>query len=213
MKRLIVSVATIAVALGFMSCGGDDVTAPVITIPGDALVIDLGDKDAALKDVTAEDKKDGDVTSYLEVVDGLDYVGVGSLTYSVKDKANNEQLQKRPVTVKTDKLFGSYFVTERGPDGDTTYNVTVEKSGVAVTQLIAKNFFSYDATFKGDGASTTLTMEPVEALVGQEKITITGTVTYKKGTSQYVLDQSKVKVTWADPTLEDDDYTLTFVLR
>jgi len=215
MKKLLVSVVALAMAFAVTSCGKDDVTAPEITLPSDELVIDLGDDEAAFKNVTAKDDKDGDVTNSL-TVEGLDYVGKGTLTYYAKDNAGNVGKEEKNVTIKADKLFGGYAVVEKcEEDGVTqTYDVQVAKSGVSQTELLMNNFYGYDnVRFIGDGKSTTLTMEKFNATADGEKFEITGSATYKKGTSQYEIVTATFKVTWEDTDFGVDNYTMTFRLQ
>ena len=214
MKKLLVSV--VAIAFVFASCGKDDVTAPVITVPTDALVMDLGDNAAALKDVTAKDDQDGDLATANIQIQGLDFVGKSTLTYSIADKAENVGTAKREVTIKADKLFGGYAVVEKNDDNGTSmnYDVQVVKSGTSQTDLLMNNFYGYDnVKFSGTGNSTTLTMEEYKAVKDGENFAISGSASYKKGTTQYEIVTVTFKVVWDEPTWDDDNFTMTFSLR
>ena len=211
MKKLLVSVVALAMAFAVTSCGKEDVTIPEISLPIDELVVDLGDAEAALKNVTAKDDKDGDVTNSL-TVEGLDYVGDGTLTYYAKDNAGNVGSVKKSVTIKPDKLFGNYLVKQNG--SETGYNVEAKKSGSDNTKLIISNFANNNltATLQGDGVSTVLTI--VSFQVEDEdgvKGTITGKINYKKGTNQYEFVSGDYKVVWDDG--EVNSFTLVFILK
>ena len=106
------AVAIAAVAFIGVSCTEDDITNPTITITGSAAVtIDLGDTytDAG---ATANDDKDGDLTSQITVTDDIDVnkVGVYEVVYTVSDEAGNTTTETRTVTVQANRLAGSYNV-------------------------------------------------------------------------------------------------------
>lgn len=106
------AVAIAAVAFIGVSCTEDDITNPTITITGSAAVtIDLGDTytDAG---ATANDDKDGDLTSQITVTDDIDVnkVGIYEVVYTVSDEAGNTTTETRTVTVQANRLAGSYNV-------------------------------------------------------------------------------------------------------
>ena len=71
------------------------------------LVLNVGDKFDALKDVTASDKEDGDLTSKVEVVENTvntQKVGDYKVTYKVTDSDNNETTLTIKVSVKAKGL-------------------------------------------------------------------------------------------------------------
>jgi hypothetical protein len=213
MKKLAVSLVALATVFAFTSCNSEDTVAPVITVPSDALVIDLGDTEAALKGVTANDDKDKDVTTYL-TVEGLDYVGIGTLTYSVKDKANNEGTATRPVTIKAEKLTGvSYSVQEAAPYETTKYVVDVQKSSDQ-TKVVLSNFYGQSnlaPVFEGDGKSMTFTVKNYPITSGGDNGSIDGTLSYKKSSSNYEFYECKYSVTWSDGEVEN--HTATYVIK
>ena len=212
MKKLLVSVVALAMAFAVTSCNPEDLTAPEITLPSDALVLDLGDKEAALKNVIAKDKEDGDIAAANIQIVGLDFVGGSTLTYSIADKAGNVGTAERKVSIKPDKLFGNYLAKQNG--AETGYNVEVKKSGSDNTKLIMTNFAGNDfiATFEGDGKSTVLTLVPLEVVDDDGvKGNLTGKINYKKGAAQYELIDGDYKVTWEDDGV--DSFTLMFTLK
>jgi len=208
MKKLFVSIVALATVLVVTSCGKEDNTKPEITLPTDALVIDLGDEVAALVGVEAKDDKDGDVTSKVKVTGGFDFVGNSTLTYTVTDEATNTATETRPVTVKSNKLFGNYSAREVCDDngGIDNYLVKFDESSDP-TKLVMSNFFNeagWYVVFSGDGKSMDLTME--EKTFNQGAIVVTGKATYRK-VSNYDMYDFKFKV---DDGTSAENYSVTF---
>jgi predicted small lipoprotein YifL len=198
MKKLFVPIVALATVFVFTSCGSDI----TINIPSEDLTIDLGDREAALKDVTAKGKKDipkEDIT-----IVGLEWVGDATLTYTAKEESATET-KTREATVKADKLFGNYRVEETDlvNGGTDTYNVTVVSSAKGVTKLVISNFLdlNFSATFAGDGKSTTLTMEPMELSSGVA--TVTGTAKYHAQGTGYEIFDCQYEVTYSDGSDKD----------
>jgi len=209
MKRLFVPfVALATTVLVFTSCG--DESKPTIALPEDALIIDLGDKAAALVGVKAEDKKN-DLTDKIEVK-GLDFVGVGVLEYIVSND-NGTTTEKRDVTIKSDELFGSYSVKEGGtslPDAE------VKKSS-EVTRVVISGFSpGVNYTFEGDGKSTSMRLvDPVRLNDGDDTnpdwFGLEGKISYqKKANGDYEIYLFEYTKTYEDDGQEFET-TLTFV--
>jgi hypothetical protein len=181
-----------------------------ITFPTGTLIIDLGDEVAALQNVTAKGANGNDITDSLTIA-GLNFVGKGELIYTAKDTSGTES-KTRPVIIKSDKLFGTYFVKETNDDGYTDfYTVTVTASDGDVTKLVINNFWGegFTAVFEGNGKSTTLTMVPFSATFGEWTANLTGTATYKKSaTNDYVIYECKTMAVWNDGDV--DNYTAIF---
>ena len=221
MRKLFVPfVALAATALVFTSCK-EDTTKPEIKLPTDALIIDLGDEAAALKGVTAEDNKDGDVTKSIKVT-GLDFVGAVELKYSAFDAANNEGTANRKVTIKAGGLKGNYRVTDvdldAGELSTSPYNITVNFLASDPTVLVVSGFPAADdknnwqAEFTGDGKSMALTMKAIPVKQGTATGTASGSLTYKKGSSGYEVEKWAYRVDWDDPTTDPWRYEATFAL-
>jgi hypothetical protein len=208
MKKLFLSIVAVATMLVFTSCTKDNETPPTITVPATALTIDLGDEKTALEGVTAKDDKDVDVTSSLRV-EGLNFVGVGTLTYSAEDKTGLIGTLKRPVTIKPDKLFGTYKVTENevGGSGTDVYDVTAKGSIAGAALLVMENFggLGFAVTFAGDGESTTLTMMPQDVVTDGVDGVMTGTISYTV-TNGYLISNGQYKIVY------DDGITLTYTI-
>ena len=185
MKKILLSMAALAFVLVFASCGNDK-NAPVITLPTDEAtpVFDLGDAEAALAGVTANDDVDGDVTANLTVT-GLDYAGAATLTYSVVDQANNEGTIGREAIISTGRLGGHYNVSSKDVDDPSadpvTYNVTAAKANDPA-KLIISNFYDSDWVLTLDAiagqASMTNESNPVRVAYGDGQALVYATATY-----------------------------------
>jgi hypothetical protein len=216
MKKLIVPIVALATVFVFTSCGKEDTTPPEITLPTDALLIDLGGEKAALEGVTAKDDKDGDVTNSLKV-SGLDFVGEGTLTYSAKDKSDNVGTKTRPVTIRAQKLAGKYVVDESGPsyftgqDTIMTYSVDVVEDRNVPTEITIDGLFSYTINFIGDGKSMTLKMQdPFNVDLGGGVImTLKGSATYTKSGEKYSLSTCTFTATYSNSS-KDETYNVVF---
>jgi hypothetical protein len=147
MKKTFLKIAAAFVAIAFIgvSCTEDDITSPTITLNGSATVsIDLGDTytDAG---ATANDDKDGDLTSQIVKTGTVDVnkVGIYEITYTVSDEAGNTTKETRTVTVKAARLAGSYnvhaVVTGAGA-GTYDYIETVTGSSVNYNYVYFGNF-------------------------------------------------------------------------
>ena len=196
MKKILLSVAALAFVLVFASCGKDN-NAPVITLPTDDAtpVFDLGDVEAALAGVTANDDVDGDVTANLTVT-GLDYAGAATLTYAVVDQAGNEGTIGREVIISTGRLGGHYNVSSKDLDDPSAdpyaYNVTAAKANNPA-QLIISNFYDSDWVLTLDAvpgaAQMTNEANPVRVAYGDGQALVYATATYgpTSNPAQYTL--------------------------
>lgn len=172
-----------------------DVTAPIITLTGDAAVtIEVGETytDAG---ATATDNRDGNLTSSIIVGGSVDTSTVGSyvLTYNVTDAAGNSAAQvTRTVTVQdttppTLSLVGDASVsivegttyTEQGAtatdnvDGDISASVIIGGDSVD-TSTVGAYVLTYDVTDANGNAAAqvtrTVTVTAAIQLVGDEEI-------------------------------------------
>ena len=157
MKKTFLKFAGAILAIAFIgvSCTEDDITPPEITITGEkTVIIELGDTytDAG---ATANDDKNGDLTSQITVVNPVktDEVGTYIVEYSFSDKAGNKGTATRTVIVKANKLAGSYnchyVVTGFWPD---EFNGTETITGSGVTpfnKLMIANLGGYTG-FNGE---------------------------------------------------------------
>lgn len=150
---MLLSIAALTMIFGatlLTSCTKDDVTAPVITLKGDASVdVVLGTTytDAG---ATADDATDGDLTSSI-VVDNavnVNIAGTYYVTYTVSDAAGNSATKKRTVNVKNSlsNYTGSYSATDDwNSDGtvDYTWTETITASSTVNNQLVFSKFANY----------------------------------------------------------------------
>ncbi len=139
------AVAIAAVAFIGVSCTEDDITSPTITITGDAAItLNLGDSytDAG---ATADDDKDGDLTSQITTTGtvNVNEVGVYEIVYTVEDEAGNSTSETRTVTVKADRIAGSYnvhaVITGAGA-GTYDFVETVTASSVTYNKIFFGDF-------------------------------------------------------------------------
>ncbi len=150
MKKAFLKLAVAIAAVAFIgvSCTEDDITNPTITITGSAAVtIDLGDTytDAG---ATANDDKDGDLTSQITFTSNVDVnkVGIYEVVYTVSDEAGNTTTETRTVTVQANRLAGSYnvhsVVTGAGA-GTYDYVEVVTGSSVNYNYIYFGNFSDF----------------------------------------------------------------------
>ena len=213
MKKLFVPIVALATVFMFTSCGSDI----KFTIPDGDITIDLGDRTKALEGVSAKGKKD--IPKEDIKIEGLDWVGKGKLTYTAKDEDGKTETATRDVTVKADKLFGTYAVQyyfgETKVEGVVSTNVSSSSDN---TRLVVNTFFgkaTWSAVFAGDGKSMKLTMDkktfslpdpgdPTKTLTCEA----TGTAEYAIGTKGYSIVSLKFTAVWDDGEIEN--FTATF---
>jgi hypothetical protein len=177
MKRIILSVAALAFCFGvtLTSCTKDDITKPVITLDGSATVtVDVGDSytDAG---ATANDDKDGDITTSIVTTDPVNtnQVGTYTVSYNVTDAAGNTATEvERTVIVQCgDHFDGTYAVScviTGGPGAPgVDYTATVSHSSTTYNRLNIANFSGWGAAVNAyillDGTNITV---PSQTLVG-----------------------------------------------
>ena len=208
MKKLFVFVVVMATVLAFTSCGGEK---PEITFPEGDLVIDLGDKEAALVGVTAKDKKDDLIEKV--VVSGLDFVGIGELIYSATNDEGTTN-EKREVTVKSGKLAGGYYARLAG--GSTDISVTFTQSS-NVVRLVMSGIVTNDLTFVGDGKTTTLGLlnSPISMTDEDgDKFDLTGELVYNlKADGTYDVSLFEFSMKYEDPALSEHNGTLSYTFK
>jgi hypothetical protein len=190
MKKIALVTVLLVIAGGmifFSSCKKDDTTAPVITLLGsNPLYLDLGDTwtDPGF---TANDDKDGDITTSVVVTNTPNMAQVNhyTVTYTVEDKAGNATTETRDVYVKSDRLIGTYAahdVVTGANAGEYDYNITVTQSSAAYNKLLLQNFGGFGAAVVANlnivGTAVTIpTQTPAGMPAGYEG-SIAGTGTY-----------------------------------
>lgn len=171
-KISVLSLAVLAMGGMFLtSCGGEDLSTPVIVLNGDdPFIVELGDTYTD-PGFTATDDEDGDVSALVTVDDSdvdTEEIGEYTVEYSVTDEAGNVGTATRTVRVVMGKAdyLGTYQVHEicdmdgdgvlGEPDVDfeiNDYTVTVT-SGGDENELLFDNFGAYEVIvpvyFEGD---------------------------------------------------------------
>jgi hypothetical protein len=153
MKKMLLSVAALTLLFGatlLTSCTKDDITAPVITLVGDASVDVVLNGTYVDEGATANDDKDGNLTTSI-VVDNpvnVNLKGVYTVTYTVSDAAGNTGTKTRTVNVKNSQqnMDGSYAATDDwNADGTVDYNwtETITSSSTINNQLVFSKFAYY----------------------------------------------------------------------
>ena len=118
MKKQILALSAfllIGSALFMTGCSEDDTTAPVITILGDNPTVSLLNVTYVDAGATANDDKDGNLTSGIVKTGSVTNSAAGKyeISYSVSDAAGNAALEARNVYVVD--LGGSYAVVDECP--------------------------------------------------------------------------------------------------
>jgi len=165
MKKLFISTIVLMGVFFLTNCGGEgsnptptpaeDTSPPVIILPTDAspLVIDLGDKDAVMKDVKARDDEDGWITS-IELIADLDAIGETEVEYVVFDKAKNKTTAKRTIKIRSGKLAKEYWVELEGGGSSGETDISVAENETFSLRISDFHFKSTTATCVPDGKGT-----------------------------------------------------------
>ncbi|MGM1018381.1 MAG: immunoglobulin-like domain-containing protein [Actinomycetota bacterium] len=139
----------------------EDVTAPEITVPNKDEVEQGADFDA-LEGVTANDDRDGDLTSAIEVEGTVDTDTLGEydLVYTVSDAAGNEASATRTVTVVEAPVVTPIEDAEITVTGNAVQGGTIMFDGVGFTP--------------GDVVNITVQSDPVD--LGEFTVAADGTL-------------------------------------
>lgn len=188
MKRILLSVAALAFIFGLTltSCTKDDITAPVITLKGNAtehVVLNGTYTDAG---ATANDDKDGDLTTSITnnisaTNPNVNQKGTYTITYSVTDAAGNVGTATRTVIVENsaEALTGTYSVHDVVTGlyaGTYDYSTTVTSSSTVNNRLLLSNFCGLGAAVNGyiDISGTVITIPSQDPTGMGDPGTITG---------------------------------------
>ena len=166
---MLLSVVALTMIIGaslLSSCSKDDTTPPVITLKGAATITDTLNKAYVELGATANDNKDGDLTSSLVISGTVNYnlKGTYTITYTVSDAAGNTGTATRTVNVvnTAEYVAGNYAVTDTWTGSlDTTesYNVTVTTSSTTNNSILIADFGGFgtpvvvNATISGNNLS------------------------------------------------------------
>lgn len=209
MKKQLIAVATIMFVGGTIlmtSCKKDDTTAPTITLNGSATT--YSSLNAAYTDAgaTADDDKDGDLTSSISVTGSVnkDLAGTYTLKYTVSDAAGNEGTVSRTVIVRNDAyaFAASYSVHDScGPTTVYNYSQTVSASTTVNNRITFNKFADYTgntniyANITAGGTAVDLPAQTATAIgTASETHTFTG-VSGAKTTTGFNLTYTDLNVT------------------
>jgi len=112
-----------------------DLTAPVITLIGEANITITEGETYTDQGVTATDEVDGDVSDSVVIVNSVDtsMVGEYTVTYDVSDAAGNAAIQVvRTITVKSNDTTAPVF---SGTLPDLTFNKATPSSAITLSEL------------------------------------------------------------------------------
>lgn len=128
MKKTFLNLSALVIIAGtitLVGCKKDDVTAPVVTLTGDASQTISLNSTYTDPGATATDDRDDEVTvtSDAATVVMKDSAGTYTVTYKSVDEAGNEGKATREVIVKNDAVAmeGNYDGSETDADGPYTY--------------------------------------------------------------------------------------------
>lgn len=156
MKKIMLSVAAIAFLFGatlLTSCTTDDTSKPVITLKGNANTTVVLNGTYTDEGATADDDKDGDLTSSITsnvsaTNPNVNLKGSYTITYTVTDAAGNTGTKDRTVVVanSAENQAGSYNASDDwNSDGTSDYSwvETVTSSSSINNQLVFSKFAYY----------------------------------------------------------------------
>jgi hypothetical protein len=206
MKKIVVSVVALMCAVSFTNCNNgnekdpdntgtdkptevEDKTPPKITLPDSTnLVLDLGDKTNAIKDVKANDDVNGNITTSIKLLTDLDIVGNTQLVYTVADLAGNRDTATRSATIRSRKLSG-YYTAKSVNDTDkyevnpfTTQDFSVVEKQLTTLEVTGLHNLSKVIMFSPVVGSTEnkLAASPVMVTYDGMSWTFTGDLIYTK---------------------------------
>jgi hypothetical protein len=176
MKKQILSITALLLtsAMVFTSCNKEDVTAPTVTLLGDAaLTIYIGETftDPGFKATDLDGKdNESDATSMVVKTGTVDNTKSGDyvITYSATDEAGNKSTDvKRTVSVKHNaaSIAGLYSVTESCtgvPSSPFNSNIT---QAATTTKINISNFGDYGVVVEGSIGGTNNTAVTIASQV------------------------------------------------
>ena len=146
MKKLIrsTSILALAAAIAFLpGCGTTDLTPPIITLNGDAVVIIVLGGTYTDAGYTATDEEDGDLSGNVTVTGesdiDTDKLGKYTITYSVSDAAGNTDVTSREVWVIADKGTYSGSFTNDGTIWDVSDMAGTSVDNDYTTDIVASS--------------------------------------------------------------------------
>ncbi len=189
MKKQILSISAVLLltsAMIFTSCNKEDVTAPTVTLLGDAtMTIYIGETftDPGFKATDLDGKdNESDATSMVVKTGTVDNTKSGDyvITYSATDEAGNKSTDvKRTVSVKHNaaSIAGLYSVTESCtgvPSSPFNSNIT---QAATTTTINISNFGDYSVVVQGSiGGANNNTITIASQVIGGATFSGSGTI-------------------------------------
>ena len=189
MKKQILSISAVLLltsAMIFTSCNKEDVTAPTVTLLGDAtMTIYIGQTftDPGFKATDLDGKdNESDATSMVVKTGTVDNTKSGDyvITYSATDEAGNKSTDvKRTVSVKHNaaSIAGLYSVTESCtgvPSSPFNSNIT---QAATTTTINISNFGDYSVVVQGSiGGANNNTITIASQVIGGATFSGSGTI-------------------------------------
>lgn len=171
MKKQILSTAAFAlltISLVFTGCKKDDVTAPVVSLVGNASQTISLQGSYSEAGATATDDEDGAITASVSGTVNTNLAGTYTITYTATDAAGNVGTATRTVIVRNDAyaLAGSYTVTEDCGGLPATFSQTVTVSSTINNRIEFNKFANYtgNTTIYATVVGTTVTLPYQTAL-------------------------------------------------
>ena len=221
--RTIAVIAITSLAVVFTNCKPEeekDVTPPTIIVPSGVIDVDLGDKVAALKGITASDEKDGDLTASIKVLSEMERIGLDTIKYEVYDAAGNKATATRVVKVTCNKITEGKVVLYNVEYTDVRTNVvrtypnpmevTEDQTGVAFVVTRFHYLGNNIVKFISDGPRRLKIEEKHIPGYSPAGATLSGDVTFgstDETKSKYNLISFRYKFTHDDPNAGTDEFT------
>jgi hypothetical protein len=148
MKKQIFLVAAVLFTAGVITMSGckkDDTTPPVITLVGSASVTSVLNAAYTDQGATANDNKDGDITSKITstgwIAADKDLTGTYTITYSVTDAAGNTGTATRTVIVKNDAeaAYAGTYTSAMETDANGPYTYQTAKPFIVTASTTVNN--------------------------------------------------------------------------
>ena len=170
MKNIKTILWAVSLSSLLFSCKKDDVSAPTVTLIGNDVVTISLHQAYTEEGATANDTKDGNVSSSVKIsgTPDVNNAGVYTVTYEASDKAGNTGSATRTVIVRHTgaTIAGSYAVKDSCGSSSTTYVEIVSETNL--TRLSVTRFANYDngtAYFDLSGQTNSTITVPQQTVV------------------------------------------------
>ncbi|MDR0603475.1 MAG: hypothetical protein LBG80_04130 [Bacteroidales bacterium] len=202
-KVFVLTITVIGLSLCIVGCKEEkeekDTTPPTISfLSNDPLVLDLGDKTAAMEGITAIDDVDGDITKSITLLTELETIGSLTLKYTVSDAAKNTATAERPAIIRSGKLAGEYDVSILSEDSVPygTYTITISERdtvNLTIKNLHNKSTWASVPLFPAEPGKMEIkaTGSFYDDKEGSDYKKITGEVLYENVNGKYLITSLK----------------------